>query len=88
MSSDNASSAVTYTSVSSDLNGPSWGIPLVNADELPEMDPYEEIRIEIMNTDTDSIINPDEPGLTIRPRRMRMSPERIPARSMIPRMRD
>ncbi|GJX85297.1 hypothetical protein Tco_0336071 [Tanacetum coccineum] len=44
MSSDNASSAVTYTSVSSDSNGPSsWGIPLVNAGELPEMDPYEEV---------------------------------------------
>ncbi|GJZ48513.1 hypothetical protein Tco_0602345 [Tanacetum coccineum] len=42
MSSDNVSSAVTYTSISSNLNGPSWGIPLVNADELPEMDPYEE----------------------------------------------
>ncbi|GJZ32482.1 hypothetical protein Tco_0577918 [Tanacetum coccineum] len=42
MSSDNASSAVTYTSVSSDSNGPSsWGIPLVNAGELSEMDPYE-----------------------------------------------
>ncbi|GJZ97363.1 hypothetical protein Tco_0669816 [Tanacetum coccineum] len=42
MSSDNASSAVTYTSVSSDSNGPaSWGILLVNASELPEMDPYE-----------------------------------------------
>ncbi|GJT18965.1 hypothetical protein Tco_0877671 [Tanacetum coccineum] len=41
MSSDNASSAVTYTSVSSDSNGPSsWGIPLVNAGELPEMDPF------------------------------------------------
>ncbi|GJV97479.1 hypothetical protein Tco_1549056 [Tanacetum coccineum] len=40
MSSDNASSTVTYTFVSSDSNGPSWGIPLVNADELPEMDPY------------------------------------------------
>ncbi|GKG43624.1 hypothetical protein Tco_0482717, partial [Tanacetum coccineum] len=25
------------------LNGPSWGIPLVNAGELPEMDPYEEV---------------------------------------------
>ncbi|GKE26493.1 hypothetical protein Tco_1441877, partial [Tanacetum coccineum] len=36
-------SAVTYTSISSDLNGPSWGIPLVNAGELPEMDPYEEV---------------------------------------------
>ncbi|GJR92928.1 hypothetical protein Tco_0265102, partial [Tanacetum coccineum] len=29
ISSDNASSAVTYTSISSDSNGPSWGIPLV-----------------------------------------------------------
>ncbi|GJT67034.1 hypothetical protein Tco_1018514 [Tanacetum coccineum] len=43
MSSDNTSSAVTYTSISSDLNGLSWGIPLVNVGELPEMDPYEEI---------------------------------------------
>ncbi|GKD61805.1 hypothetical protein Tco_1299314, partial [Tanacetum coccineum] len=42
MSSDNVSSAVTYTSISSNLNGPSWGIPLVNADELPICDPYEE----------------------------------------------
>ncbi|GJS87357.1 hypothetical protein Tco_0769993 [Tanacetum coccineum] len=43
MSSDNASSAVTYTSISSDSNGPSWGIPLMNVGELPEMDPYEEV---------------------------------------------
>ncbi|GKD68912.1 hypothetical protein Tco_1323002 [Tanacetum coccineum] len=43
MSSDNASSAVTYTCISSDSNGLSWGIPLVNADELSEMDPYEEV---------------------------------------------
>ncbi|GJX34812.1 hypothetical protein Tco_0246369 [Tanacetum coccineum] len=43
MSSDNASSTVTYTSISSDSNGPSWGIPLVNASELLEMDPYEEV---------------------------------------------
>ncbi|GKE68972.1 hypothetical protein Tco_1527044, partial [Tanacetum coccineum] len=43
MSSDNASSTVTYTSVSSDSNGPSsWGISLVNAGEIPELDPYEE----------------------------------------------
>ncbi|GJT81126.1 putative reverse transcriptase domain-containing protein [Tanacetum coccineum] len=42
MSSDNASSTVTYTSISSDSNGLSWGIPLVNADELLKMDPYEE----------------------------------------------
>ncbi|GKD38347.1 hypothetical protein Tco_1258554 [Tanacetum coccineum] len=44
MSSDNASSAITYTSVSFDSNGPStWGIALVNASELPKMDPYEEV---------------------------------------------
>ncbi|GJW78569.1 putative reverse transcriptase domain-containing protein [Tanacetum coccineum] len=44
MSSDNASSAVTYASVSSDSNGPpSWGILLENADEIPEIDPYEEV---------------------------------------------
>nr|GEX48444.1 hypothetical protein [Tanacetum cinerariifolium] len=42
MSSDNASSVVTYTSISFDLDGPSWGIPLKDASELPEMDPYEE----------------------------------------------
>nr|GEW40042.1 reverse transcriptase domain-containing protein [Tanacetum cinerariifolium] len=34
---------LTYTSISSNSDGPSWGIPLMNADELPEMDPYEEV---------------------------------------------
>ncbi|GKD19857.1 hypothetical protein Tco_1209015, partial [Tanacetum coccineum] len=43
MSSDNALSVVTYTSVSSDSNRPSWGIPLVNVGMLPEMDTYEEV---------------------------------------------
>ncbi|GJS63254.1 hypothetical protein Tco_0677818 [Tanacetum coccineum] len=43
MSSDNASSAVTYTSISSDSDQPSWGIPLMNAGDLPEMDPYDEV---------------------------------------------
>ncbi|GJW15441.1 hypothetical protein Tco_0019574 [Tanacetum coccineum] len=43
MSSDNASFTVTYTSISSDSNGLSWGIPLVNFGELPEIDPYEEV---------------------------------------------
>ncbi|GJZ15814.1 hypothetical protein Tco_0551491 [Tanacetum coccineum] len=44
MSSNNSSSTVTYTSVSSDSNGPSsWGIPLENASEIPDVDPYEEI---------------------------------------------
>ncbi|GKE80197.1 hypothetical protein Tco_1550197, partial [Tanacetum coccineum] len=43
MSSDNVSSAVTYTFVSSDSNGPSsWGNPLENAGKIPEMDPYKE----------------------------------------------
>nr|GFA30739.1 hypothetical protein [Tanacetum cinerariifolium] len=43
MSSDNAQSAVTYMSISSDSDGPSWDIPLMNVGELPEMDPYEEV---------------------------------------------
>nr|GEV88563.1 hypothetical protein [Tanacetum cinerariifolium] len=43
MSSDNAQSAVTYMSISSDLDRPSWGIPLMNASEFSEMDPYEEV---------------------------------------------
>ncbi|GJW03879.1 hypothetical protein Tco_1562735 [Tanacetum coccineum] len=37
-----SSSTVTYTSVSSDSELPSWGIPLMDAGELPEMDPYVE----------------------------------------------
>nr|GEV26049.1 putative reverse transcriptase domain-containing protein [Tanacetum cinerariifolium] len=43
MSSDNAQSAVIYTSITSNLDGPSWGIPLMNAGEFLEMDPYEEV---------------------------------------------
>nr|GEX07906.1 hypothetical protein [Tanacetum cinerariifolium] len=43
MSSDNAQSAVTYTSIFSDSDGPSWGILLMNTGEFPEMDPYEEV---------------------------------------------
>ncbi|GKD27016.1 hypothetical protein Tco_1233230 [Tanacetum coccineum] len=44
MSSNNASSTVTYTSVSSDSNRPSsWGIPLKNASEILDVDPYEEV---------------------------------------------
>ncbi|GKF57605.1 hypothetical protein Tco_0171142, partial [Tanacetum coccineum] len=38
------SSTVTYTSVSSDPNGPSsGGIPLINAGEISNVDPYEEV---------------------------------------------
>ncbi|GJY82462.1 hypothetical protein Tco_0495838 [Tanacetum coccineum] len=44
MSSDNVSSTVTYTSVSSGSSEPSaWGILLVNAGEIPDVDPYEEV---------------------------------------------
>ncbi|GKD42031.1 hypothetical protein Tco_1266676 [Tanacetum coccineum] len=44
MSSNNASFTVTYTFISSDSNGPlSWGIPLENASEIPDVDPYEEV---------------------------------------------
>ncbi|GJZ32842.1 hypothetical protein Tco_0578278 [Tanacetum coccineum] len=37
-----SSSTVTYTSISFDLDGPSWGIQLMDASKLLEMDPYEE----------------------------------------------
>ncbi|GKG36694.1 hypothetical protein Tco_0444372, partial [Tanacetum coccineum] len=44
MSFDDASSTVTYTSVSSGSSVPSaWGIPLVNAGKIPNVDPYEEV---------------------------------------------
>nr|GFA42867.1 hypothetical protein [Tanacetum cinerariifolium] len=43
MSSDNAQSAVTYTSISSYLDGRSRGIPLMSADEFPKMYPYKEV---------------------------------------------
>ncbi|GKD56411.1 hypothetical protein Tco_1289798 [Tanacetum coccineum] len=36
---------VTYTSISSDSDGPSWGIPLMDVGKLLEMDPYEEMMI-------------------------------------------
>nr|GFC15626.1 hypothetical protein [Tanacetum cinerariifolium] len=39
MSSNNVQSAVTYTSISSDSDGPSWGIPLMNADPM-ELDEH------------------------------------------------
>nr|GEX72710.1 hypothetical protein [Tanacetum cinerariifolium] len=39
-------SAVTYASISSNLDGPSWGIPLMNAGEFPKMHPYEEVAQE------------------------------------------
>nr|GEU70891.1 reverse transcriptase domain-containing protein [Tanacetum cinerariifolium] len=43
MSLDNAQSTITYTSISSDSDGPSWGILLMNAGKFLKMDPYEEV---------------------------------------------
>ncbi|GKE69097.1 hypothetical protein Tco_1527169, partial [Tanacetum coccineum] len=40
--SDSEQSTVSYTSISSDSDPSSWGIPLMDADELPKMDLYEE----------------------------------------------
>nr|GEU76106.1 putative reverse transcriptase domain-containing protein [Tanacetum cinerariifolium] len=53
MSSENAQSEVTYTSISSNLDGPSWGIPLTNAGELSEMDLYEEVAQQRQDDDED-----------------------------------
>nr|GEV40718.1 hypothetical protein [Tanacetum cinerariifolium] len=61
MSSDNAQFAVTYTSISSDSDGPSWGIPLMNVDELSKMDPYEEVSQEAQVKDQP---HADEASLT------------------------
>ncbi|GKC83416.1 putative reverse transcriptase domain-containing protein [Tanacetum coccineum] len=59
MSSNNASSTVTYTSISSDSNSPSsWGIPLENAGDIPDMDPYEStqsITYHLQSQSTQSI---------------------------------
>nr|GEW89236.1 hypothetical protein [Tanacetum cinerariifolium] len=64
MSSDNASSAVTYTSISSDSDGPSWSIPLMDVGELSEIDPYEESLGYIVDSESmeeDFIDYLDEP---------------------------
>ncbi|GJX05169.1 hypothetical protein Tco_0191085, partial [Tanacetum coccineum] len=41
--SDSKHSNVSYTSVSSDSDPSAWGIPLMDANEIPGMDPYEEV---------------------------------------------
>ncbi|GJW84403.1 hypothetical protein Tco_0157548 [Tanacetum coccineum] len=57
MSSDNASSTVTYTSVSSDSNGPSsWGIPLVNAD-IYGYGPIQEPMLMMLHTTAESPVS-------------------------------
>ncbi|GJY82305.1 hypothetical protein Tco_0495681 [Tanacetum coccineum] len=42
--SDSEHSTVSYTSISSDSDPSAWGIPLMDASELPEMDPYKELE--------------------------------------------
>ncbi|GKG52136.1 hypothetical protein Tco_0547011, partial [Tanacetum coccineum] len=41
--SDSKHSTMSYTSISSDSDPSSWGITLMDADELREIDPYEEV---------------------------------------------
>ncbi|GJY65246.1 hypothetical protein Tco_0467484 [Tanacetum coccineum] len=41
--SDSEHSTVSYTSISSDSNPSAWGIPLMDAGEVPVIDPYEEV---------------------------------------------
>ncbi|GKD71009.1 hypothetical protein Tco_1325099 [Tanacetum coccineum] len=41
--SDSEHSTVLYTYISSDSDPSAWAIPLMDASELPEMDPYEEV---------------------------------------------
>nr|GEZ80668.1 hypothetical protein [Tanacetum cinerariifolium] len=40
---DSEHSTVSDTSISSDSDLTAWGIPLIDADEVPEIDPYEEV---------------------------------------------
>ncbi|GKB11711.1 hypothetical protein Tco_0845634 [Tanacetum coccineum] len=40
---DSEHSTLSYTSISSDSDPSAWGIPLMDADEVPEIDPYEEV---------------------------------------------
>ncbi|GKC85343.1 hypothetical protein Tco_1141060 [Tanacetum coccineum] len=54
MSSDNTSSAVTYTSISFDSNRPSWGISLPIAESPGHIADLESMK-------EDSIDYPDEP---------------------------
>nr|GEV45053.1 hypothetical protein [Tanacetum cinerariifolium] len=66
MSSNIAQSAVTYTSISSDSDGPSWGILLMNASEFLEMDPYEEVaqqgQVEDQPHADDALPTVESPG--------------------------
>nr|GEY42301.1 putative reverse transcriptase domain-containing protein [Tanacetum cinerariifolium] len=76
MSSDNAQSVVTYTSISSNSDGPSCGILLMNADEFLERDPYEENTRSTMHHQM----------MTFRSRITMRIPRRILVRSMSQKM--
>nr|GEX48097.1 putative reverse transcriptase domain-containing protein [Tanacetum cinerariifolium] len=93
---DNAQSIVTYTSISSDLDGPSWGIPLMNAghdpeddDEDPKEDPNEEYEPEDEDTrepseDSDETIPFEEDETTVTPPPPRHHGARIFVRPQTP----
>nr|GFA04434.1 hypothetical protein [Tanacetum cinerariifolium] len=72
MSSDNAQSIVTYTSISSYLDGPSWGHDPEDDDEDPKEDPNEEYEPEDEDTrepseDSDETIPFEEDETTVTP---------------------
>nr|GEZ71798.1 reverse transcriptase domain-containing protein [Tanacetum cinerariifolium] len=79
-------STVTYTSISSDSDGPSWGIPLMNANEFPEIDPYEEVAQQGQEpsegSDETEPFKEDETAVTSPPPRHRKA--RIPIRPQTP----
>nr|GEU31508.1 hypothetical protein [Tanacetum cinerariifolium] len=61
MSSGNAQSTVTYTSISSNSDGPSWGIPLMNAEpEHPEYHAPSDDDIQVEDDDEDPEEDPEE----------------------------
>nr|GEZ27053.1 hypothetical protein [Tanacetum cinerariifolium] len=94
MSSDNAQSAVTYTSISSNSDGPSWGIPLMNANPMeldkhapvyvpepqhPEYHAPSDDDIQVEDDDDDPEEDPSEEH---EPKDDDEDPEEIPMRSM------
>nr|GEV55432.1 hypothetical protein [Tanacetum cinerariifolium] len=61
MSSDNAQSVVTYKSISSDSDGPSWRIPCMNAEpEHPEYHAPSDDDIQVEDDDEDLEEDPNE----------------------------
>nr|GFA04485.1 hypothetical protein [Tanacetum cinerariifolium] len=50
---DSEQSTVSYTSISLDSDPSAWGIPLMDASEVPKMDPYEEDPINYVGDAND-----------------------------------